>query len=74
MTFLQAHWGTILAGAVIVYGAIQRALPAKSADFSWGQFIIDVIKGIGQQLPSAAPKLTVQQQAAVKAVAPEPKS
>lgn len=61
IAFIQAHWGTILATAVIVFGAMQRALPAKASDFSGGQFIIDWIRGIGQQLPSSAPKLTSEQ-------------
>jgi len=66
MTFIQAHWGTILATLVIIFGAMQRALPATAAEFNTGQFIIDWIKGIGQQLPSTAPKLTSAQKAMVK--------
>lgn len=59
--FIQAHSGAFIGGLIIVYGAISRALPAEAAEFGWGQFIIDVIKGVGQELPNHAPKLTTAQ-------------
>jgi hypothetical protein len=71
MEFIKAHAGTIIAGLLIVYGAIYRALPASSSDFKWGQFIIDFIKGLGQQLPDHAPKLTAAQKAMAMSVPPK---
>lgn len=61
--FIQAHSGAFIGALVIIYGAISRALPSEASEFSWGQFVINFIQGVGQQLPNNAPKLNSAQKA-----------
>lgn len=65
VAFIQAHAGVILLILWIAGTALNRAIPAQSSDFKWGQFAIDWIKGILGMLPSTAPKLTNAQRAAL---------
>lgn len=69
MAFIQAHWGAILLGLWVIGTALYRALPKTTADWQWGQVVLDWVRGILGALPSTAPKLTKAELMARKAQA-----
>jgi hypothetical protein len=68
MTFMQwvaANKAFLITAALLVGGALYRALPAEASSFNFAQFILDWVRGILGALPSNAPKLTPVQKASL---------
>lgn len=70
MTFAQwlaSNKAFLITAALLIGGALYRALPAEASSFSFPQFILDWVRGILGALPSTAPKLTEAQKTALPA-------
>lgn len=68
MTFMQwvaSNKAFLVTAALLVGGALYRALPAEASSFNFAQFILDWVRGILGALPSNAPKLTPPQKASL---------